>query len=564
MTLSEPVVQAELRFRLLERYRRLDGLLLRLLAEAGANWLRTNAPIVNALNVFPVPDGDTGTNMTLTMQSAWSEIESLPDRSVGKIAHALAHGALMGARGNSGVILSQLWRGFARSLDERYEVDAQGLVAALAEARDTAYKGVVRPVEGTILTVSKDVAEAASQALDSGAGSSLEILEAVVRGADESVQRTPELLPVLKDAGVVDSGGKGLFFILEGMLRAAYRLPLDRPLLSVQPLGEMALADAAGSVEPGQDWEVVVDFRPEAPLDVASFYERLEAMGTSIQVGEGDGLYRMHIHVPDATEYQPVEYVRSLGTITNVHLENLMDQMASRAQAAAGSGMRLARVEPGQIAVVAVSPGPGLARVFASLGVAALVEGGQTMNPSTQEILAALEALPTDDILVLPNNDNILLTARQVAELSAKRVRVIPTKSVPQGVAAMLAHDPNGDPAQVAAAMEGTLQHVRTAELTHATRSVELDGVAVREGQYIGLLDGRLVVAGETLEAALLSVLEKAAAADSELITVYYGADLLPAEANRLAGRIRQALPRQEVELHDGGQPYYPLILSIE
>lgn len=497
MTLTEPVVQGELRFRLLERYRHLDGLLLRLLTEAGMNWLRTNAAVVNALNVFPVPDGDTGTNMTLTMQSAWAEIENLADRSVGKIAHALAHGALMGARGNSGVILSQLWRGFARSLDERVEADAQALAAALIEARDTAYKGVVRPVEGTILTVAKDVAEAASQAIDSGAGSSLEVLEAVVRAADESVQQTPELLPVLKEAGVVDSGGKGLFFILEGMLRAAYRLPLDRPLVSVQPLGELALAEASESIEPGQDWEVVIDFHPEEPLDIASFYQRLERMGTSIQVGEGDGLYRMHIHVPDATEYQPIDYVRSLGTITNIHLENLMDQMAGRARSAASAEPRLARVEPGQIAVVAVSPGPGLAKVFASLGVAALVEGGQTMNPSTQEILAALETLPTNDILILPNNDNILLTARQVAGLTPKRVRVIPTGSVPQGVAAMLAHDPNGDPAQVAAAMEAALRQVRTVELTYATRNATLDGVAVREGQVIGLLDGRLAVAGD-------------------------------------------------------------------
>jgi hypothetical protein len=525
--------------------------------------LRTNAAVVNALNVFPVPDGDTGTNMTLTMQSAWAEIANLPDRSVGKIAHALAHGALMGARGNSGVILSQLWRGFARSLDERYEVDARGLAAALAEARDTAYKGVVRPVEGTILTVSKDVAEAASQALESGAGSSLEILEAVVRAADDSVQHTPELLPVLKDAGVVDSGGKGLFFILEGMLRAAYRLPLDRPLISIQPLGEMALAEAAESVEPGQDWEVVVDFRPEVPLDLPSFYQRLESMGTSIQVGEGDGLYRMHIHVPDTTQFLPIEYVHTLGTVTNVHLENLMDQMAARAKNAAAP-LRLAKVESGQIAVVAVSPGPGLARVFASLGVAALVEGGQTMNPSTQEILGALEDLPTEDILILPNNDNILLTARQVADLTAKRVRVIPTSSVPQGIAAMLAHDPNGDPALVASAMEAALRQVRTGELTLATRSVELDGIAVREGQFIGLLDGRLVVADGSLETAMLSLLEKADASQAELITVYSGADLLPAEAGRLADRIRGAWPKQEVELHEGGQPHYPLILSIE
>ena len=563
MTLTETHVEAQLRYRLLERYRVLDGLLLRILTEAGMNWLRANAQVVNTLNVFPVPDGDTGTNMTLTMQSAWAEIENLPDRSVGKIAHSLAHGALMGARGNSGVILSQLWRGFARSLDERVEVDAPGLATALAEARDTAYKGVVRPVEGTILTVSKDVAEAAANALESGASSGLEILEAVVRAADESVERTPELLPVLKDAGVVDSGGKGLFFILEGMLRAAYRLPIDRPLVSIQPLSELALADAAESIEPGQDWEVIVDFRPQAPLDVPAFYGRLEELGTSIQVGEGDGLYRMHIHVPDQTQFMPIEYVGTLGTITNVHIENLMEQTEARASAAA-QAPRLASVEPGQIAVVAVSPGPGLSRVFASLGVAAIVEGGQTMNPSTQEILHALEALPTDDILILPNNDNLLLTARQVGELTVKRIRVIPTNSVPQGVAAMLAHDPNGDPGRVAAAMEAALRHVHTGELTVATRSVELDGVPVREGQVIGLLDGRLAVAGEQLEGTLMALLKKADASQFEIITAYYGMDLTAKEAARLADRIREAWPEQEVELHEGGQPHYPLILSLE
>ncbi|HSB89393.1 MAG TPA: DAK2 domain-containing protein, partial [Anaerolineales bacterium] len=463
----------------------------------------------------------------------------------------------------SGVILSQLWRGFARSIDDNFDADAPALARALAEARDTAYKGVVRPVEGTILTVSKDVAQAAAQAVEGGADSSLEILEAAVRAADESVQRTPELLPVLKEAGVVDSGGKGLFFILEGMLRAAYRLPLDRPLVSVQPLSELALADASEAIEPGQDWEIVVDFRPQQALDVPAFYQRLETMGTSIQVGEGDGLYRMHIHVPNATEYEPIEYIRTLGTITNVHMENLMEQMAG-GQKVADRSVPLAKVEQGQIAVVAVSPGPGLSRVFGSLGVAALVEGGQTMNPSTQQILGALESLPTDDILILPNNANILLTARQVAELTTKRVRVIPTTSVPQGVAAMLAHDPYGDPFQVASAMEAALAHVRTAEMTQATRSVGLDGVSVREGQIIGLLDGQLAVSGDSLEAALLAILQKADAGAAELVTLYYGADLAPAEAERLADVIRRAWPKLEVELHEGGQPHYPLILSIE
>ncbi|HET7010506.1 MAG TPA: DAK2 domain-containing protein [Anaerolineales bacterium] len=564
MDFTEPQVEPKLRYQLLERYRVLDGLLLRLLTGAGLNWLRTNAQVVNALNVFPVPDGDTGTNMTLTMQAAWAEIENLSDRSVGRIAHALAHGALMGARGNSGVILSQLWRGFARSLDQRGAVDAAGLVAALAEARDTAYKGVVRPVEGTILTVSKDVAEGAENALKAGAGSGLEVLEAAVRAAEESVERTPELLPVLKDAGVVDSGGKGLFFILEGMLRAAYRLPLDRPMVSIQPLSALALADVAESVEPGQDWEVVVDFRPDAEMDLPAFYGRLQEMGTSIQVGEGDGIYRMHIHVPDKTQFEPIQYVESLGTITNVHIENLMEQTSGVRRTGPTTPLRLARVEPGQIAVVAVSPGAGLSRIFGSLGVASIVEGGQTMNPSTQDLLNALEALPTDEVLILPNNGNIVMTARQVADLTPKHVRVIATASAPQGVAAMMAHDPNGDPAQVAAAMEEALHHVRTCEITMATRNVEIDGVPAREGQVIGLLDGRLVASGDDLELTLLSLLDKAGAAQAEILAAYYGMNLTPMEANRLANRIRETWPQLEVEVHEGGQPHYPLILSLE
>jgi DAK2 domain fusion protein YloV len=367
---------------------------------------------------------------------------------------------------------------------------------------------------------------------------------------------------VLKDAGVVDSGGKGLFFILEGMLRAAYRLPLDRPLVSVQPLGELALADASESIEPGQDWEVVVDFHPQNALDLPTFYERLSALGTSIQVGEGDGLYRMHIHVPDGTQFQPIEYIQSLATVTNVHIENLMEQMVAAGRTSAP--LRLTPVQPGQIAVVAVSPGEGLSRIFASLGVSAIVEGGQTMNPSTQEILHALETLPTDDVILLPNNDNIILTARQVADLTAKRIRVIPTGTAPQGIAAMMAHDPAGDPARVASAMESACGNVRTAELTVATRSVDLDGVPVREGQVIGLLDGHLAVAGDDLETTLLALLEKAEAGKAEIITAYYGQAITAQEADHLAGRIRAAWPNQEVELHQGGQPHYPLILSVE
>jgi DAK2 domain fusion protein YloV len=556
--------EARIKARLTERYRTINGPALRGLVAAGLDWLRTNQQIVNSLNVFPVPDGDTGTNMVLTMQSAVDEVEQLGDRPVGEVAHAIAHGALMGARGNSGVILSQLWRGFSRALDDLQVMDAATLVQALQEARDTAYKGVVRPVEGTILTVSKDVAQSAHEALEDGSASAFEILDRVVAAADRSVERTPELLPVLKEAGVVDSGGKGLFFILEGMLRAACRLPLDQPLISVQPLSALGIDDSLDGIEPGQDWEVVVDFQPAQTLNLESFYNQLESIGTSIQLGEGDGMYRMHIHVSDNRQYEPIDYIRSLGSISKVAIENLMLQMEARNSTHGIEELRLGPVEPDQIAPVAVAPGMGIARIFASLGAAGIIEGGQTMNPSTQEILASFENLPTDKVILLPNNKNIILAAKQAAELTVKRVAVLPSVSVPQGIAAMFSWEPDGDFEQVVQAMTQALGEVHFVEITTATRSVEIDGVDVKEGQTIGLLDGKLACSGDDLEQVLWSALDQGQASEAELITLYYGADLNSTSAHQLADLIRDRYTQQEVEVLEGGQPHYQLILSIE
>lgn len=275
-------------------------------------------------------------------------------------------------------------------------------------------------------------------------------------------------------------------------------------------------------------------------------------------------MYRLHIHVPDETQYQPVEFVQSLGTISKFTVENLADQVAERAAAAKREGLKLASVEPGQLAVVAVAPGPGIARVFASLGAAALIEGGQTMNPSTQEILAAIENLRTDKVIILPNNKNIVLAAQQAAELTARKLTVVPSVSVPQGIAALLAFDPNEDLEQARLAMTAALAEVTTGELTVATRSVEIDGVDAVAGQVIGLLNGRLTASGEDLETTLMAVLEKAAAGEAELITLYYGADLTPAQANQIADHVRQVYHSQEVEVVEGGQPHYHLIASIE
>ncbi|MBN2115708.1 MAG: DAK2 domain-containing protein [Anaerolineales bacterium] len=547
-----------------EKFRKqpINGQSLKRLVEAGLTWLRTNQQTVNALNVFPVPDGDTGTNMVLTMQSAWNEIKDLGYQNLSDMASAVSKGALMGARGNSGVILSQLWRGFARGVHGREILDGATVVKAFGEARDTAYKGVVRPVEGTILTVAKEIALATEAALRS-TQDPIELLEIAVRAADQAVQKTPDLLPVLKQAGVVDSGGKGLFFILEGMLRHVYGESLETPTMTVQPISSMQMQDALEVVEEGQDYEVVVDFLPANGFDLQRFYGRLEQIGTSIQVGEGEGMYRMHIHVPLEKRYEPIDYIMGIGTITKVAMENLLAQMDDIQQGKAGR-VSFAKVEPGQIAVVAVSPGAGLSRIFASLGVAAVVEGGQTMNPSTQDILNSFENLPTDKIIILPNNKNIVMAANQAKDVTVKQVAVVPSRTIPQGLSAMLLLHPDGELASVAEKMTKALEHVRTGEITTATRSVEIDGVKVESGQVIGLLDGKLVASASSVEAGCLELLEKARAEEHELITLFYGQDMTHADANRVADAIRSRYSAQEVEVQEGGQPHYQFIISVE
>ena len=544
------------------RKQSINGQSMKRLVEAGLTWLRTNQQTVNALNVFPVPDGDTGTNMVLTMQSAWNEIKDLGHRSISDMSAAVSKGALMGARGNSGVILSQLWRGFSRGVHGRDVLDAETFVRAFAEARDTAYKGVVRPVEGTILTVARGVAEATEAALAS-TNDPIGILEVAVKAADEWCQKTPEMLPVLKQAGVVDSGGKGLFFILEGMLRHVYGESLETPTMMVQPISSMQMQDAMEVVEEGQDYEVVVDFLPSNEFDLHRFYGRLEEMGTSIQVGEGEGMYRMHIHVPLEKRYEPIDYIMGIGTITKVAMENLLAQMDD-IQKSKASRIPFAAVEPGQIAVVVVSPGAGLSRIFASLGVAAVVEGGQTMNPSTQDILSSFESMPTDKVIILPNNKNIIMAANQAKDVTVKQVAVVPSRTVPQGLAAMLSLQPNGELDAVAEKMTKALDQVRTGEITVATRSVEIDGVKVESGQVIALLDGKLVASAASVEEGCLALLEKARARNRELVTLFYGESMTHAEANRIADVIRGKYSNLEVEVQEGGQPHYQFIISVE
>ena len=539
-----------------------NGLGFKTLLEAGMVWLKTNQQIVNQLNVFPVPDGDTGTNMVLTMQAAYEEIENAGTENIGQLAHGVARGALMGARGNSGVILSQIWRGFARVLDDHPTMDVKLLAKALDEAKNTAYKGVVRPVEGTILTVIKDIAAQAEVSVQR-TNSFTEVLSDIVEAAEASVKRTPELLPILKQAGVVDSGGKGLLCLFEGMWRFINGDALDKAVSEVMPLSEMNIEGAMDAVEPGQDYEVVIDFTPDPAFDLENYYEELTKIGSSIQVGEGDGMYRMHIHVPLDNRYQPIEHTMTLGTIQKVMMENLVAQMSERNKSK-NQKIKLAQVQPDEIAVVTVSPGSGLSRIFASLGVAAIVQGGQTMNPSIKEILASFENLPTDKIVILPNNKNIIMAAKEAASMSVKKVAIIPTISVPQGFSAMFRLIPDGDFDEIVSAMNEAVTEVETGEITIATRTVEVDNVQVEKGQVIALHNGKLVNSAQTIEEACEKLLIAAETTEYERITLFYGEDMNHNQLNELADKIRSIYPDHEIEVHEGGQPHYQLIIAIE
>ncbi|MGB2954934.1 MAG: DAK2 domain-containing protein [Anaerolineales bacterium] len=540
----------------------IDGDQYKKLMMAGLTWLRTNQESVNALNVFPVPDGDTGTNMVLTLQAAYNEISNSSEKHVGPLAEKLAHGALMGARGNSGVILSQIWRGFSKGIGESEILDGKSLVEGLLQARDTAYKGVVRPVEGTILTVCKDMALAGEKAIQESEDPYF-LLNKVTEAAQVSVDYTPELLDVLKEAGVVDAGGKGLLHIFEGMLRYINDEPLDIEPVRVQPLSVVGKQEAVSSAEPGQDYEVIVDFQPHKPLILEDYYQDLEEIGTSIQVGEGDGIYRMHIHVPTEKRYEPIDYTMTIGTITKVHIENLMIQMDS-STGQEEEPIKLTKVSQGDVALVTISPGVGFSRIFASLGAAAIVEGGQTMNPSTQEILAAFEDLPTDQVIILPNNKNILMAAKSAADLSVKSVEVIPTVTVPQGLAAMLRLIPGQELSQVSAEMQSAVSEIESGEITTAVREVEIDGIDVKEGEIISLHNGKLIGSNKTLKEGCITFLKTAKANDFELITMFYGQNINQEDAESMAEFIQEEYPDQIIELQYGGQPHYQFILSVE
>ena len=557
---------------------------------AGHAWLEQHRDAINALNVFPVPDGDTGTNMSLTMRAATKEIADASETSACVIAERLARGALMGARGNSGVILSQILRGLSQGLDQKTTFAATDFAAALQDAAKLAYRAVIKPVEGTILTVIRESAEAAQQS--AGNGSDMAgLLGDVVTAARAAVAKTPDLLPTLKQAGVVDAGGQGLTTIFEGMWRYA-RGESVQLSHSEQAADHNEIRRGNVEIEEEFGYEVVFLLHGEN-LDVEQIRDTITAMGGVSTVVAGDAqLLKVHTHT--LTPGKILDYGVGLGSLQDINIENLQEQSlryeaeskrergivasangqgaAVSARGGAGAavatppavGMLTRERETREIDTVAVAAGDGWVKVFESLGVAAIVPGGQTMNPSTQDLLHAVEACPSPKVILLPNNGNVVMSARQVADLTQKEVCVVPSDSLPQGVAALLAFNYGADFATNCKEMEAALQRVHTAEITRAVRTVQLDGINVNEGDVIGLVDGRLVTAGTDLNSIVLDTLRRMQTEQHEIITMYYGADVSPETANEMAQRIKEAFPEQEIEVVEGGQPYYAYIISAE
>lgn len=518
---------------------------------AATSWLERSAQSINTLNVFPVPDGDTGTNMLLTMRAAVEEAGRCSDESVSTVAQAMARGSLMGARGNSGVILSQIFRGLAKGLDGRQSLSGKDLAAALVESTTFAYKGMTKPVEGTILTVMREAAEAAQTRSASRNGNVVSIMEAVVDEAKASVARTPTLLPVLREAGVVDAGGQGLYVVFEGILRY---------LRGEKDEAASAPAEAASAMSPGlaQDgrYGYCTEFLVQGKgLGLEAIREKLATIGESVLAVGDECTVKVHVHTFDPGA--ALSYGASLGILRQVKVDNMDEQHRD---------FVLARPQPATVSIstVAVVSGEGLTEAFHSIGATVVVAGGKTMNPSVRDLLKAVESAPSDNVIILPNHPNILMAAGQVPALTKKRVEVVPSESIPQGIAALLAFNHEADLEANAAAMNSMLSTVRSGEVTRAVRSMDLDGLSIKRGQAIAFLDGKLVVAARSVPRAVINLVDKMGVEQGGLVTIYYGADTDSGEAQQIAHSLREKYAAQEVEVVAGGQPHYSYIISVE
>ena len=541
-----------------------DGHDLRMMLASATRLLERNYQAVNALNVFPVPDGDTGINMLLTMKDTLKKIEESPSGSASETANAMAKGALLGARGNSGVILSQFLRGLAEGLQGRERFNGQDLALALQEATKWAYKSVGQPVEGTILTVIREAAEAASQSCE-GEGTLVEVCEAARDACKRAVANSPTLLAVLREAGVVDAGGQGLCFIVEGFLSYLKGEDIDSLHLNVEePLGVDAPFSSTVSrefLEMTEDeiYGYCTQFAILGEgLDPDSFREKVSSMARSTVVIGDEKMIKIHAHTEDPGML--LTFGVSHGTLAQIKIDNMDEQhqgyMAERREET--------RVEQLSIALVAMASGKGLEELFAGNGASAVVRGGDTMNPSTQEMLLAIEGVPSQNVIVLPNNRNVVLSAKQAAELSGKSVKVVPTESIPQGIGALLAFNVEDGLEQNVARMEKTRESIRTGEVTTAIRSATMDGRPVREGQVIGLLDRKLVTLGDFPQQVLIELLANANLSGGDLVTVFWGDGMDEDGGQEVLSSIARKFPDVEAEVVYGGQPYYHYIVSLE
>ncbi len=528
---------------------------------AGSKWLEKSVADVNAINVFPVPDGDTGTNMHLTMRSTLEEAERANSQKIADIAKSMAQGALMGARGNSGVILSQFFRGLAKGLDNKDSITPMDLAKALVESSHTAYKGLSQPTEGTILTVIRESSEAAEISAKSHPDDFVTVMEDTVKAAKESVAKTPLLLSVLREAGVVDAGGQGFYVLMEGALLylkgEIEGMKYNKPEL-VAATGVKTSALPQITAETEEPYGYCTNFLLVGQkLNPDKIRTRLEGKGQSIVVAGDSNNVRVHIHTYDPGAI--LRFATSMGTLHHILIQNMDDQHEGFVD--------LQQPKPSTLdmAIVAVAPGSGMADVFSSLGASAIIPGGQTMNPSVKEILHAVEAVPSEKVIVLPNNKNIILSASQIKTLTTKEVVIIPSKTLPQGIAALLAFNYEATLKDNINLMEEAISSVKTVEITKSVRTTKLNNLEIHEGDYIGIIDDKDIVAsGTDIKTVTDMSLEAADLKKYEIVTIYYGSDVPDSDAEDFAGNLREKYPQKQIELVSGGQPYYFYIISLE
>ena len=549
----------------------IDAKILSRMFLAGAKNLEAKKEWINELNVFPVPDGDTGTNMTLTIMSAANEVGALENPDMETLAKAISSGSLRGARGNSGVILSQLLRGFTRSVRNLEELDAVALAAAMEKGVETAYKAVMKPKEGTILTVAKEAAAKATE-LAEDAEELQPFFEAVFAQAEETLSRTPEMLPVLKEAGVVDSGGQGLLEVLRGALDAFLGKEVDYSQFkggSTSVNVTKISAEAEADIKFGYCTEFIIMLNKEMPIEEeVKFKEFLTSIGDSIVVVADDEIVKVHVHTNHPG--QAIERALTYGALSRMKIDNMREEHQERlikdAEKMAKEQENAKPTGPMKdFGFISVSAGDGLTEIFKELGVDYLIEGGQTMNPSTEDMLNAIDKVHAKTIFIFPNNKNIVLAANQARDLTEdKEIIVVPTKTVPQGITAMISFVPEKSGEENAEEMQEAIQNVKTGQITYAVRDTHIDDKEIHEGDFMGIGDAGMLAVGTDKNEVVKETVGEMVDDDSEIISVYYGSDVSEEEAEELVAELEEAYPDCEVELNMGGQPIYYYIISVE